>query len=53
MKDLFLGVCMYVYAYLAVTLRNVNLYSCSECQLALALRVSICTSAQESGVTDI
>ena len=46
MKDLFSGVRIYVYAYLAVTLRNVNLHlaqnvnlhSHSECRFALILR---------------
>ena len=37
MRDLFSG-CMYVRTYVAVTLRNVNLWSRSECQFALTLR---------------
>ena len=43
MRDLFSG-CMFVYTYVLVTLRNVNLRSHLECQFALMLR--------NSGVTD-
>ena len=37
MKDLFSG-CAYIRTYVAVTLRDVNLRSRSECQFALTLR---------------
>ena len=37
MRDLFSG-CVFVYMYVLVTLRNVNLRSHLECQFALMLR---------------